>query len=593
MNLQRPLITGIFWALLFTTACRQAPASHSVQREAPIFHWDSLPALIPFVGDTVQYGLGGVFAGTHHGVCILAGGTNFRGQPFWQGGTKHWYPHIMVFDPDEGTWQQQDITLPRRLSYGVAISTSEGMFLIGGRDARHISRKVYLLRYDEAQKQVLIDSLSDLPLPLCFMSGARVGDAIYLAGGMDSLGGTLQKHFYRLSLKGNLKQNRWEKLSPWQGAARLLPTVVAQSDGRRECLFLFGGQFPRKGQPNEYLSDAYRYNPDTGEWTQIADIQDAEGGKKPLFASLGAKVGSSHVALFGGVDGSINRQLEQLQLDLATAKDSFEIRRLKDRQKDLLTHHPGFYRKVLIYHSITDRWREGEEMPYPACITTTAFWMDNQLIIPSGEISPGRRSPRVYKIALAKQEGQMSVLDYSLLVLYALVLLGMGGYFAKRQHSTEDYFRGGGRIPWWAAALSLFGTGLSAITFMAVPAKTFATNWAYLVLSLSIVLVPPVVSKVFIPAYRKYNISSAFQYLRLRFNRWVQLIGAATFLLFQLGRVGIILYLPALALHVVLGVNLYWCIGLVGLVSLFYTFMGGIEAVIWTDVFQVIVLVGG
>jgi SSS family transporter len=173
------------------------------------------------------------------------------------------------------------------------------------------------------------------------------------------------------------------------------------------------------------------------------------------------------------------------------------------------------------------------------------------------------------------------------------LLVFIGYIFSKKQKNTDDYFKGGGRIPWWAAGLSLFGTALSAITFMAVPAKTYATDWAYFAFNMSIFLVAPVIIVLFIPFYRRLNVTTAYEYLEKRFSLAVRLLGSGSFILFQIGRMGVVLLLPSLALNVVTGMDVFLCIILMGIVSLVYTMMGGIEAVIWTDVIQVVVLLAG
>ena len=88
-------------------------------------------------------------------------------------------------------------------------------------------------------------------------------------------------------------------------------------------------------------------------------------------------------------------------------------------------------------------------------------------------------------------------------------------FFSKRQKSTNDYFKGGGRVPWWAAGLSIFGTALSAITFMAIPAKAYSADWSYIWLNAGILLVAPLIIYFLIPIYRKLNITSAYHYLEL------------------------------------------------------------------------------
>ena len=164
-------------------------------------------------------------------------------------------------------------------------------------------------------------------------------------------------------------------------------------------------------------------------------------------------------------------------------------------------------------------------------------------------------------------------LNVLVLVIYFLLLLFIGYYFSKRQKSTDDYFRGGGRVPWWAAGLSIFGTGLSAITFMAIPAKAYATDWAYIWFNAGILLMAPIIIYSFIPLFRKLNISSAYEYLEMRFNVILRLIGSVSFILFQIGRMAVVLFLPAIAINVVTGIDIYTCILLMGILSLGYTLM--------------------
>ena len=187
----------------------------------------------------------------------------------------------------------------------------------------------------------------------------------------------------------------------------------------------------------------------------------------------------------------------------------------------------------------------------------------------------------------------LTSLDVAVLCLYLAILTGMGIYFAWRKRGSDDYFLAGQRIPWWAAGLSLLGTSLSAITFMAIPAKAYQTDWVYLLGNLMIVAVAPPVIWYYLPFYRRLKVTSAYEYLERRFGLTTRLVGSAAFLLFQLGRMGIVVYLPALALATVSGWNIYVCIAAIGVLATFYTTLGGIEAVIWTDVLQVGVLLGG
>ncbi|MFP4144803.1 MAG: sodium:solute symporter [Phycisphaeraceae bacterium] len=187
----------------------------------------------------------------------------------------------------------------------------------------------------------------------------------------------------------------------------------------------------------------------------------------------------------------------------------------------------------------------------------------------------------------------MHPLDVAVLSLYLLLILALGVWFARRGRGTRDYFRGGARMPWWAAGASLLATWLSSLTYMGIPAKVYHTNWAYLVGALAPVLIVPLVTRCYLPFFRKLDVTSAYEYLEKRFSRSVRLLGAAMFAGFHLTRSAVLLLMPALALHALVDLPVTAGVLLLGLFCAAYTLLGGIEAVIWTDVLQVIVLTGG
>ena len=153
--------------------------------------------------------------------------------------------------------------------------------------------------------------------------------------------------------------------------------------------------------------------------------------------------------------------------------------------------------------------------------------------------------------------------------------------------------KGGGRIPWWAAGISIYATMLSAITYMAYPAKTFATNWTYYPMLVTILIVSFPVIRYYLPFFRRLNVTSAYEYLEHRFNAPLRLMASALFIIFMVARMALVLYLPSLALTAVTGIDIYICIVLMALITIVYCTMGGVEAVVWGDVVQGIILVGG
>jgi len=195
-------------------------------------------------------------------------------------------------------------------------------------------------------------------------------------------------------------------------------------------------------------------------------------------------------------------------------------------------------------------------------------------------------------IAAAGRTG-FSALDYITWGAYLVGILIVGLCFTGRDKGTSEFFLGGRRIPWWAAGISIFGTQLSAITFMAIPAKVYATDWVYMPAQAGIVIVAPVIVYFYLPFFRRRNITTAYEYLEQRFGYPLRVFAAGVFCLMQLGRMAIVLFLPALALSTAAHLNIYLCILIMGILCTIYTALGGIEAVIWTDVVQVFVLMGG
>ncbi|MGF1729671.1 sodium:solute symporter [Photobacterium kasasachensis] len=181
-------------------------------------------------------------------------------------------------------------------------------------------------------------------------------------------------------------------------------------------------------------------------------------------------------------------------------------------------------------------------------------------------------------------------LNYIVLLVYLAAIMLVGVYFARRQKSADDYFKAGGRIPGWAAGISVFATTLSSITFMSIPAKAYTGDWTFLIGQYIAILILPFVFMYYIPFFRKLNLTSAYEYLEKRFDIKMRLFASISFMLFHIGRIAIITYLTALALIPFIDINPLTIVFLIGVLCIIYTFMGGIEGVIWTDVIQGIML---
>ncbi|MEN8187443.1 MAG: sodium/solute symporter [Bacteroidota bacterium] len=187
----------------------------------------------------------------------------------------------------------------------------------------------------------------------------------------------------------------------------------------------------------------------------------------------------------------------------------------------------------------------------------------------------------------------LGLIDTSILVLYGLILVGMGIYFFRKTKTSEDFMVAGRGIPAWAAGIAVMSAYTSSISYIAVPGKAFDSNWHPLIFALSAIPVTWFVTKYVIPHYRKNNIISVYKYLEDKIGEWGRVYASFSFLLFMVGRIAVILYLSSLLLVSFIDMDIRMLIFLIGVVTIIYTLMGGMEAVIWTDVMQSVVMIGG
>lgn len=188
----------------------------------------------------------------------------------------------------------------------------------------------------------------------------------------------------------------------------------------------------------------------------------------------------------------------------------------------------------------------------------------------------------------------ITLLDYIVFFVFVggVALFGCSFYFRSRQGAAA-FTKAEGSLPTWVVGMSIFATFVSSISFLGLPGQAFAGNWNPFVFSLSIPLATWLAAKVFIPLYRNVNSVSAYHYLELRFGYWARCYVAVCYLLTQLARVGSILLLLALPLNTMFGWDIQSIIIWTGIITLVYTLLGGIAAVVWTDAIQGIILIAG
>jgi SSS family solute:Na+ symporter len=187
----------------------------------------------------------------------------------------------------------------------------------------------------------------------------------------------------------------------------------------------------------------------------------------------------------------------------------------------------------------------------------------------------------------------MRTLDVIVIAAYITCLVGIGLRFARRQKTTEDYFVAGRSVPGWAMGLSLLATIITSVTFIAYPGAAYAGNWSLLVPGILFVAVLGISGSVIVPFFRHVVRMSAYEYFGRRFGRGIRLYSSFAFAIGHFSKMGFVFYLLSLTLAGMTGWSVQSIILLTAAVTICYTLLGGVEAVVWSDVVQGFVLWAG
>lgn len=191
------------------------------------------------------------------------------------------------------------------------------------------------------------------------------------------------------------------------------------------------------------------------------------------------------------------------------------------------------------------------------------------------------------------QTASLHIVDYAIIIISFIVSLAVGLKFAHRQKTTSNYFIAGGKLPSWAIGISILATLISSITFLAYPGEGYSSNWLLLVQGLMVPVVLLVIVGFIVPLFRQVIKLSAYEYFERRFGVFARIYSSLSFLLTHFSKMGSVFFLLALALSKMTGVDTVMFIWIVGIVVIFITLLGGMEAIVWLDVIQGFLLIIG
>ncbi len=315
---------------------------------------------LPPVPDAI--GFAGAFVGVHAGHLLAGGGANFPdGVMPWKGGKKVWHDRLFALDLETKDAKWQEIgKLPVPNGYGVSITLPGGVLLIGGGDASRNFTSVLLLSCADGKSQ--FREFPSLPVPLAQMSGAKVGQAIHLCGGLEKPDATTASVAH-WALDLTAPERGWQAQPPLPAAGRILACATGIGDG----FFLIGGCSLAPDSNNKpvrtYLREAWKFA--DGKWTRLADPPRAA-----VAAASPAPIRGDSLFIVSGDDGS--------QAGLANPEE-----------------HRGFPRDVLRYDTASNSWAQAGALDIPPPVTLPAAPWKDGVILFNGEVKPGVRTPQV------------------------------------------------------------------------------------------------------------------------------------------------------------------------------------------------------
>lgn len=321
--------------------------------------YDAALTLPPLGDGTPNIGVAGAYAGMVDGKLFVAGGANFPDGFPWTGATKVWHTVLYVYDFD-GVWSIYDDFLPEPLGYGASVPVDGGFLMIGGNNSSGPVNDVRFVTVEDGKPVIDNERYPAMPVPLSNMAAAKVGNKVFIAGGVTCCGPEESTHTFLMLDLDDLAAG-WKDLPAWPGAS--LGYAVAAGCGN--SFYLFSGRTFGPGAETIRHTEGFRFDADTQEWTLLQ-------GEFPFMAGTAVEH-NGKIWFMGGVSEI-----------LPTTPD-----------------HPGFPRTVCAYDPATGKLETVSESPYPIAVTTTAVDAgDGKVIIASGEEKPGVRTPLLLQVEI-------------------------------------------------------------------------------------------------------------------------------------------------------------------------------------------------
>jgi N-acetylneuraminic acid mutarotase len=367
-------------------------ATHLIAQETSIVDW-KVASQLPDLNGKPNPGLAGPLVGIHHDILLIAGGANFPDGLPWEGGQKKYHTAIYLYGLSTG----QPIPLSsvdhlsKPLAYSASFNTIQGIVTAGGENANGYSTDAFLFALDAQTKALNIQQLPSLPIATSNAVAVSYGQLVFLLGG-ETVSGTVDACW---TLDLNNLASGWKSIQPLP-APRAYATAVLTGLPENPKIILLGGRRKTPSDISEISASVFAYSLKKGSWTELKSLP------YPISAGTAVASGNDEIILLGGDRAQTFTRVEQTLAAIAKA-DERKRTSLINQKNQLLSNHPGFSKVVLSYHPSTGICKEIGTIPFPSPVTTTALMYRDMIILPSGEIRAGVRTPTLLTATIKKK----------------------------------------------------------------------------------------------------------------------------------------------------------------------------------------------
>ena len=390
-----PLTKSVLFvlSLIILTACTETQKEQSMKIDITTLTTQGLE------GD-LQKGVSASYAALIDDNLLVAGGCNFPDKLGFEGGKKVFYDEILLFNKTQNQWQTIG-KLPEAAAYGVSVAIPDGYLWIGGQTATNSLANCYKVQYSK-EKALTLNSFPALPEPLDNFSGASVGSKVFVAGGNAS-GKASNKVFYI----NTATDKEWKQLPDFPGDARVQPVLAAIEKDNDTLLYVLGGFFGGDATKTPTMGEkVLAFSLKQQQWHEVA-LQ--ENPNKEIFSLTGATalaIDNRYIACFGGVNHSlfINTITDLYHLGKDT---SLTDEQRKQKNYDYMSHYMTqpiayykFNQECYLFDTHTKQWSVLNTQPDFARAGATLVGTPSEFYLIQGELKPGVRSPKTYKLKI-------------------------------------------------------------------------------------------------------------------------------------------------------------------------------------------------